>query len=133
LSRKELQVYFEKYKELSLQKANPQVQNEISSQSMVASSMQRMSQLSLSSKVARMNGIFNKLATALKKEKFSKKSLFNAIDRNHSGRIDRDELATAFNSMKIILADDELDFIFSSLDKDQSGFVDENEFLSQLP
>lgn len=92
-----------------------------------------MSQMSISDKVARMNGVFSKLAVALRTKNFSKKSLFSAIDRNHSGRIDKEELASAFKNMNVKLLDEELEFIFSSLDKDQSGYVDEKEFLSQLP
>ena len=56
--------------------------------------------------------------------------LFNIVDEDNSGYIDRQEMASLLNSLGKTLPQDEIDEGFAKLDKDSSGSIDFDEFYS---
>jgi len=57
--------------------------------------------------------------------------LFKAFDKNSDGRLDKQELREGYEKhMKQILADEEIDSIFTKIDIDNSGYIDYSEFVA---
>jgi len=59
-------------------------------------------------------------------------SLFQAIDKDGSGRLGRDELSMAVKRMGLHVKADELDNLFNSMDEDRDGNLDLPEFIDGL-
>ncbi|KAM3424626.1 hypothetical protein BST61_g6615 [Cercospora zeina] len=54
--------------------------------------------------------------------------LFQAIDKDHSGRLDKGELSSAFEKAGVAVSKARLDRFFAYIDKDRDGTIDFNEW-----
>lgn len=54
--------------------------------------------------------------------------LFQSIDRDHSGKLDKSELSAAFERAGVAVSNARLDRFFSYIDKDHSGTIDFSEW-----
>ena len=58
------------------------------------------------------------------------RKIFNLFDKDHDGRISKLELKQAFSDLLgTVLADIELEAIFRSIDHDNNGYIEYEEFL----
>ncbi|KAK6435533.1 hypothetical protein LTR95_008276 [Oleoguttula sp. CCFEE 5521] len=55
-------------------------------------------------------------------------TLFQSIDRDHNGQLDKSELSTAFQRAGVAVSNARLDRFFSYIDKDRNGSIDYNEW-----
>lgn len=58
--------------------------------------------------------------------------LFQSIDRDHSGRLDKGELSAAFERAGVAVSNSRLDRFFSYIDKDHDGTIDFSEWRGRL-
>ena len=54
--------------------------------------------------------------------------LFKSIDRDHSGKLDKSELSTAFDRAGVAVSNTRLDRFFSYIDKNHDGTIDFSEW-----
>lgn len=55
-------------------------------------------------------------------------TLFTSIDKDNNGRLDKSELAQAFERSGVGVSNARLDRFFSYIDKDHDGLIDYNEW-----
>ncbi|KAK6438307.1 hypothetical protein LTR95_005498 [Oleoguttula sp. CCFEE 5521] len=75
--------------------------------------------------LARMNHQFCKFCAQTEQELWT---LFQSIDRDHNGQLDKSELSTAFQRAGVAVSNARLDRFFSYIDKDHDGSIDYNEW-----
>lgn len=54
--------------------------------------------------------------------------MFTSIDKDKNGRLDKSELASAFERSGVGVSNARLDRFFSYIDKDHDGLIDYNEW-----
>lgn len=59
--------------------------------------------------------------------------LFQSIDRDHSGRLDKSELSSAFERAGVAVSNARLERFFSYIDKDRDGTIDFSEWRGNYP
>ena len=69
------------------------------------------------------NGPGTQSATAMQK-------VFDKIDSDNSGTIDKSEFKAAMKTLKVPIGDTEIDAIFEEMDVDANGFLDYDEFIA---
>ena len=60
------------------------------------------------------------------------RSLFDTIDRDRNGRLDKGELSRAFEKAGVTVSDARLDRFFAHLDKNHDGTIDFSEWRGTL-
>jgi Ca2+-binding EF-hand superfamily protein len=60
-------------------------------------------------------------------------TLFTSIDKDNNGRLDKHELASAFERSGVGVSNARLDRFFSHIDKDRDGLIDYNEWRGSSP
>jgi solute carrier family 25 phosphate transporter 23/24/25/41 len=60
-------------------------------------------------------------------------TLFTSIDKDNDGRLDKHELASAFERSGVGVSNARLDRFFSHIDKDRDGLIDYNEWRGSSP
>lgn len=60
------------------------------------------------------------------------KSIFKAIDTDHSGTIDLQEFTTALINLKIDITEEDIKRLFNAIDRNGNGVLDYVEFLNLM-
>lgn len=79
----------------------------------------------LLSMLANVQSEFCKFCAQTEKELWT---LFQSIDRDHDGHLDKSELAIAFRRAGVVVSNARLDRFFSYIDKDHDGSIDYKEW-----